>query len=35
MVGAWDWTGLVAAAILALGGIALGAWGFARRDLRI
>jgi ABC-2 type transport system permease protein len=35
MVGAWDWTGLVAAAIHALGGIALGAWGFARRDLRI
>jgi putative exporter of polyketide antibiotics len=35
MVGSWDWTGLVAAAILAIGGIALGAGGFARRDLRI
>jgi ABC-2 type transport system permease protein len=35
MLGSWDWTGLVAAAILAIGGIALGAWGFARRDLRI
>ena len=35
MVGSWDWTGLVASAILAIGGIALGAWGFARRDLRI
>jgi ABC-2 type transport system permease protein len=34
MVGSWDWTGLVASVILALGGIALGAWGFARRDLR-
>ena len=35
MVGSWDWTGLVAAAILAIGGVALGAWGFSRRDLRI
>jgi ABC-2 type transport system permease protein len=34
MVGAWDWTGVVAAAVLAIGGIALGTWGFSRRDLR-
>jgi ABC-2 type transport system permease protein len=34
MVGAWDATGIVAAAVLAVGGIALGTWGFGRRDLR-
>ena len=34
MVGAWDATGVVAAAVLAVGGIALGTWGFSRRDLR-
>ncbi len=33
MVGAWDWGGVAAAAVLALGGIALGTWGFGRRDL--
>jgi ABC-2 type transport system permease protein len=33
-VGVWDWAGIAASAVLAVGGIALGAWGFARRDLR-
>ena len=33
MVGVWDWGGVAAAAVLALGGIALGAWGLQRRDL--
>jgi putative exporter of polyketide antibiotics len=34
MVGVWDWAGVAASAVLALGGIALGAWAFRRRDLR-
>jgi ABC-2 type transport system permease protein len=34
MVGVWDPVGLVASVALAVGGIAVGAWGFARRDLR-
>ena len=34
MVGRWDAAGIVASVILALGGLALGRWGFARRDLR-
>ncbi|MDL2334801.1 MAG: hypothetical protein QFC55_02055 [Chloroflexota bacterium] len=33
MVGRWDWGGVGMAAVLAVGGIALGAWGFRRRDL--
>jgi ABC-2 type transport system permease protein len=33
MVGFWDWGGVAAAVVLALGGIALGAWGLSRRDL--
>jgi ABC-2 type transport system permease protein len=33
MVGEWDLGGLAIAAVLAIGGIALGAWGFRRRDL--
>ena len=33
MVGAWDVTGIVACLILAVGGIALGAWGITRRDV--
>jgi ABC-2 type transport system permease protein len=33
MVGIWDWTGIVACIALALGGVAVGAWGMARRDL--
>ena len=33
MLGQWDAVGVVASIVLAVGGIALGAWGFARRDL--
>ncbi len=34
MLGQWDVTGLVASAVLLVGGVALGAWGFGRRDVR-
>ena len=34
MVGVWDPVGIVASVALAVGGIAIGAWGFARRDMR-
>ena len=34
MIGVWDWGGIVASLVLAVGGIALGAWGISRRDLR-
>jgi putative exporter of polyketide antibiotics len=34
MVGAWDPVGIVVSIGLAVGGVALGAWGFSRRDLR-
>jgi ABC-2 type transport system permease protein len=34
MVGVWDPVGIVASVALAVGGIAVGAWAFARRDLR-
>jgi ABC-2 type transport system permease protein len=34
MVGVWDATGVVASVVLAVGGVAIGTWGFARRDLR-
>ncbi len=34
MLGQWDWVGVVASLVLAVGGVALGAWGFRRRDLR-
>jgi ABC-2 type transport system permease protein len=33
MVGAWDPVGIVASLVIAIGGVAIGAWGFARRDL--
>ena len=33
MIGAWDPVGIVACLVIAIGGIALGAWGFARRDV--
>ena len=33
MVGVWDGTGIAASLILAVVGVAIGAWGFARRDL--
>jgi ABC-2 type transport system permease protein len=34
MVGVWDPVGIVASIVIAAGGIALGTWGFSRRDLR-
>jgi ABC-2 type transport system permease protein len=34
MVGSWDSVGIVLCVGLAVGGIAAGTWGFARRDLR-
>lgn len=35
MVGRWDLAGIVASLVLALGGVAIGTWGFGRRDLRM
>jgi ABC-2 type transport system permease protein len=34
MLGDWDPVGIVASLVLAIGGLAIGAWGFARRDLQ-
>jgi ABC-2 type transport system permease protein len=34
MVGVWDWGGMALMVVLAGGGLLMGAWGFARRDLR-
>jgi ABC-2 type transport system permease protein len=34
MLGRWDVAGLAASAALAVGGVAIGVWGFNRRDLR-
>ena len=33
MIGSWDWTGITACIVLALGGVALSAWGISRRDV--
>ncbi len=33
MIGRWDMTGVVASIVIAVGGIALGAWGASRRDI--
>jgi hypothetical protein len=33
MVGTWDWVGMAACAVLAIGGLLVGAWGIARRDV--
>lgn len=33
MVGTWEWAGIVASVGLAVGGLALGAWGMHRRDV--
>jgi len=33
MLGIWDPAGIVASLVLAVGGVAIGAWGFQRRDL--
>jgi hypothetical protein len=34
MLGQWDAVGVIASAVLAIGGVLVGAWGFRRRDLR-
>jgi ABC-2 type transport system permease protein len=34
MIGQWDLTGVIASLVIAVGGIALGAWGMSRRDVR-
>jgi ABC-2 type transport system permease protein len=34
MIGSWDPVGIAASAALAFGGLLVGAWGFAHRDLR-
>jgi polyether ionophore transport system permease protein len=34
MVGVWDWGGVLASLVIGVAGIAIGAAGFARRDLR-
>jgi ABC-2 type transport system permease protein len=34
MLGQWDVVGIVASVVFAVGGVAIGAWGFKRRDLR-
>jgi ABC-2 type transport system permease protein len=34
MIGVWDPVGMVACAVIAVGGVALGAWGMRRRDLK-
>jgi hypothetical protein len=34
MVGVWDPVGVAASLALAIGGVAVGTWAFARRDLR-
>ena len=34
MLGVWDPAGIIASIVLGVGGVALGGWGFRRRDLR-
>ena len=34
MVGIWDWSGIAISAVIAVAGVAIGAWGFKRRDVR-
>ncbi len=34
LVGVWDWGGVLLSIGIAIAGLAIGAWGFARRDLR-
>jgi ABC-2 type transport system permease protein len=34
MLGHWNWVGVVVSLGLAVGGVAMGAWGFSRRDLK-
>lgn len=34
MLGQWDASGIITSVVIAIAGITIGAWGFARRDLR-
>jgi putative exporter of polyketide antibiotics len=34
MIGTWDWAGMVACAVIAVGGVALSSLGIARRDVQ-
>ena len=33
MVGIWDWAGMALCAVLAVGGLVIGAWALGRRDV--
>ena len=33
MVGTWDWPGMLLLAVMAVGGLLVGAWGMRRRDV--
>jgi len=33
MIGTWDWPGMIACAVIALGGVALAGFGIGRRDV--
>jgi hypothetical protein len=33
MIGAWDWSGVAACPMLAVGGLLLSGWGMSRRDV--
>jgi putative exporter of polyketide antibiotics len=33
MIGTWDLAGIIACLVLAVGGLAIGAWGMGRRDV--
>jgi ABC-2 type transport system permease protein len=33
MIGTWDWAGMAACLVLAMGGLAIASWGIARRDV--
>ena len=33
MIGNWDWVGMAACVVIAIGGLLLAAWGISRRDI--
>ena len=33
MIGSWDWVGMGACVLIAVGGLLLAGWGFSRRDI--
>jgi ABC-2 type transport system permease protein len=35
MIGNWDWSGVLASIVIAVGGILIGAWGIRRRDVHV